>query len=153
MGTNGDIRNRFFSSKARVNNAKRLRKLRNAKLIGMEKSVCLERNTFYFITLTELKTIYPEAKYFHGAKLKTPNINHGFKLTQLRNILNHSKIIKDYCTDNMLMLDIIQSEIDNIFKFDRGFRPDALFVTKTIEGEKLYKTYYRGPTSRPTSAK
>ena len=135
MATNWEIRNRFFNEKSRINVAKRLKKLRDAELIGMEKSVNLKRNTFYFIKPLGLKNIYPFVNFSHGIKLKSPNLVHDLTLVKLRNIFNNSEIIHKYYTENMLMLDLDQREIDNIFSYDERFRPDALFITRTNTGK------------------
>ena len=138
MATNRDIETRFFRNGARRSVTRRLIKLRKAGLIDMDVNYDLKSCYFYFLQQAGFKKIYPEAKYLHGVKLKSPNVAHDFSLIQLKNLLEKAGIVQKYYTENMLMLDLIWPEIDNIFEYDQGFRPDALFIIESLDGEKFY---------------
>ena len=132
--TLSDIHNRFFHSRHPKNVANRLRKLRDAKFIGMDTSMDLPSRYFYFIQSRGLKKCYPKAKTLKGLRLKSPDLRHDFLLTQIKDILQKSQIIHDYYTENMMFLESFQWQIGGIFKHDRSFRPDALFITVDDDG-------------------
>lgn len=129
-----EINNLIFHSKHRQNVSKRLKKLRDAKLIGMDTSMDLPGRYFYFIQSGGLKKCYPQSKTLKGLRLKSPDIEHDFTLMQVKNVLEKSRIIHYYYTENMMFLDSFQWQIGDIFKYDRSFRPDALFITVDDDG-------------------
>ena len=132
--TSSYIREHIFNNKSYPNVARRLKKLRNAKIIGMSMDMNLPSRYFYFIRPEGLKNLYPEGKSLKGLRLKSPNINHDFFLSEIRNILEQSHIIHNYYTENMLRMDNFNWNIGRIFKYDRFFLPDAIFITKGRNG-------------------
>ena len=132
-----DIKDEFFGKSTRRNTARRLAKLRRAGLLGMESSINLKKRIFYFITKEGLKTVYPQAVFFPGVKLKTPNPVHDHVLLQVRRIFGRSKIIHEYYTENMLAMDTVRDRNENIFCSDVDTIPDALFITRS-DTKKFY---------------
>ena len=129
-----DINSNIFHSKHRQNIFKRLKKLRDVKLIGMDTSMNLPSRYFYFIQSRGLKECYPKNKTLKGLRLKSPDVRHDFLLMKVRNVLEESQIIHHYYTENMMFLDSFQWQMGDVFKYDHSLRPDALFITVDDDG-------------------
>lgn len=134
-GTLSDINRDIFQNRSIPTVHKRLKKLREARLIEMTATIDLPERYFYFISPRGLKRCYPDSKNLGGVKLKSNNIRHDFLLSKVRNILEGSKFIHHYYTENMMSLDTFQWQIGDIFKYNRQqFRPDAIFITMSKDG-------------------
>ncbi|MCY4644086.1 MAG: hypothetical protein OXB88_05655 [Bacteriovoracales bacterium] len=130
-----DIENQFFGDRQKRNVTRRLKKLRDAKLIEMDKGIDFKSGYYYFLSLKGLKKIYPHGKALRGLKLKSADPGHDLTLLKIRNALEGLGIIHEYYSENMLMLDIIRDQVRHIFRYDDGFIPDALFLTQTKDRE------------------
>ena len=129
-----DIHNMFFHGRSRQTAHERIRKLRRHGFIKMDMSMDIKEKYYYLITEKGLKACYPNAKGLEGVRLKSPNMKHDLYMTKIRNILEKSRFIYHYYTENMMSLKSIQWEIDDIFKHSSSLRPDALFVTMSSKG-------------------
>ena len=133
-GTLSDIGKDIFQVKQRQTIQRRLKKLRDAKLIGMDTSMDLPGRYFYFVQPRGLRRCYPKSKTLKGLRLKSPDVEHDFLLIQVRNVFEESKIIHNYYTENMMFLDLFRWQIEDVLKYDRSLRPDALFITVDDDG-------------------
>ena len=136
LGTNSQISDKFYEGKNRRNSRRRLKMLTDKGLLLKAQDIYLNQKCFYHITSKGLNKIYPKQQN-RGLKLKSPNPMHDYGLTQLRDIFDCSKIIHEYYTENMLLMNSNLIFSDDIFKNRDDLRPDALFVT-TSKGKKFY---------------
>ena len=134
VATNWDINQKFFNAQERRDVGKRLKRLRDINLIGMDIDLGLDRRYFYYLLLGGLKKCFPGCKGMDGLRLKSPYVAHDYMLSRVRNVLEQSRFIHDYYTENMLALDLYQSEIGHIFKSYDQFYPDVIF---SMVGKKV----------------
>ncbi|MCY4645015.1 MAG: replication-relaxation family protein [Bacteriovoracales bacterium] len=134
LATLKDIEERFFPAKNTRDVQKRLKKLREARLIGRDQSINLSCGFFYFLLPRGLKNLYPQGRFLEGIRLKGPNIEHDYTLIKVRKILEQARFIHRYYTENMTTSDLFFPESSDIFGDDRSFRPDAVFVTMNDKG-------------------
>ena len=137
VATNWDINQKFFNDQERRDVGKRLKRLRDINLIGMDTDLSLDRMYFYYLLPSGLKKCFPGGRGLDGLRLRSPYVAHDYMLSRVRNVLEQSRLIHDYYTENMLALDSYQSEIGHIFKFYDQFHPDVIFSMVGKKG-KIY---------------
>ena len=132
--TSLEIKNMFFSKISKRNALRRLKKLQDSKLIKMDTSIDLKCRYFYYITNDGLELCYPENISIKGMRLKSPNIEHDFTMSNIRNIFSSSRIIFNYYTENMLFLSYYQSQLGGVLNIEDSLIPDAIIETRDKDG-------------------
>ena len=129
--TLNELRNTFFDGKSKKTVYRRLVKLRTNGLLATGVSGHLKELYYYYITSKGFKKCYQSKDNFDGIRHKSPNFAHDNAMTKVRYIMERSRIIHNYYTENMMSLNLYQWQLGDIFMNNMSFRPDALFVTKT----------------------